>query len=55
MKELILKNNDISNIEILEKVKFKKLEKLNLEKNIITRINIFGRIDFKELKDLSNR
>ena len=35
LKELYLKHNNISDIKVLEKVKFEKLEKLNLEFNKI--------------------
>ena len=57
LKELDLNYNNISNIKILEKAKFNKLEKLFLNGNNISKnINQLGRLDFKELKelDLSN-
>ena len=39
LKELYLFNNNISDIKVLEKVKFEKLEKLNLSENKISKIN----------------
>ena len=52
LKELILNNNNISDIKILSKAKFKKLEILDLSQNKISNINIFENINFKGLKQL---
>jgi len=52
LKELILNNNNISEIKILSKAKFKKLEILDLSQNKISNINIFENINFKGLKQL---
>jgi len=51
--ELNLSWNNILDIKVLEKVKFNKLEKLNLRGNEISdNINILENVDFKELKEL---
>ena len=53
LKELYLSDNNISDIKVLKKVKFNKLEILNLEHNVISNnINILENINFKELKEL---
>ena len=52
LKELILNNNNISEIKILEKAKFEKLEILDLSQNKISNINIFENVDFEDLKQL---
>ena len=53
MKELELFSNNISDISVLEKVRFEKLEKLNLGSNKISNnINILKNVNFKELKEL---
>ena len=52
--ELNLSWNNISDIKILEKVKFNKLEKLDLGWNKISNnINILENVNFKELKELN--
>ena len=52
--ELDLSGNYITDIKVLEKVKFNKLEKLYLYANKITNdINILEKFDFKELKELN--
>ena len=53
LKELNLYKNNISDISVLENVKFEKLEKLNLGWNEISNnINILKNVNFKELKVL---
>ena len=52
LKELILNNNNISDIKILERTKFKKLEILDLSQNKISDINVLEKVNFKELKQL---
>ena len=52
LKELILYNNAISDIQVLEKAKFTKLEKLNLGDNKINNINSLEKMNFKKLKEL---
>ena len=47
-----LSYNKISDIKILEKVKFEKLEILYLIANKITDINILEKVNFKNLKKL---
>ena len=49
---LNLTNNNISDISILEKVKFEKLEKLFLDNNKIYDINVLSKVRLKELKEL---
>ena len=45
--------NNITDIKVLEKVKFEKLVKLYLGRNEISNnINILENVNFKELKDL---
>ena len=54
IKELNLSYNKLTNIEVLEDVKFEKLEKLNLSNNDISyRIYILKDVNFKELKELN--
>ena len=54
LKELKLSNNNISDIKVLERVKFEKLEKLDLGVNKISNnINILENVNFKELKELN--
>ena len=52
LKELDLYYNNISDIEILEKVKFEKLEILNLSLNKISYIKILEKVNYKELKKI---
>ena len=52
IKILNLTNNNISDINILEKIKFEKLEKLYLDNNKISDIKILEKVRFKELKEL---
>ena len=47
--------NEISDINILEKVNFKKLNKLDLSWNKISDIKILEKVNFKELKELNLR
>ena len=50
MKELNLSDNRIYRIPVLKKVKYEKLEKLNLENNYISTINL-KKDNFKELNN----
>ena len=52
LKELILNNNNISDIKPLEKVKFEKLEILDLSQNKISDISILKNVSLKGLKQL---
>ena len=52
LKELVLYNNDITCIQVLEKAKFSKIEKLNLGDNKINNIISLEKMNFKELKEL---
>ena len=52
LKELNLKENNISDIKPLETAKFYKLEILDLSKNNISDINSFEKVNFIELKKL---
>ena len=52
LKELILYNNEITDIQALQNSKFTKLEKLNLGDNKINNINALEKMNFKELKEL---
>ena len=53
LKELDSSNNNISDIIVLEKVKFEKLEILYLSGNYeLSDINILEKVNFKELKEL---
>jgi len=52
LKEIILNNNNISDLKILSQAKFDKLEILDLSQNKISDINIFKNVNFKELKQL---
>ena len=45
-----LSDNEISDIQVLENVKFEKLEKLNICCNKISDINILRKVNFKKLK-----
>ena len=56
IKELDLQNNNISDIKVLQNVKFNKIEILDLIINEITNINILKKVKFNKLKtfDLSN-
>ena len=53
LKELDLCGNDISDIRILEKAKFKKLEIIFLGNNKLTDINILEKVHFEKLKELN--
>ena len=54
LKELYLNSNNISDIKVLERVKFEKLEILNLGRNKISNnINQLENVNFKELKELN--
>lgn len=52
MKHLILKYNKISDISVLGKVKFDKLEVLSFGNNKISDISVFSGLYFKSLKKL---
>ena len=52
LKELILNNNNITDIKPLEKAKFEKLEILDLSQNKISDINIFKNVGFQGLRQL---
>ena len=52
LKELYLYGNNISDIKVLENVKFEKLEILSLSDNKISDINILEKVKFKELKKI---
>ena len=52
LKELILNNNNISDIKALKNAKFDKLEILDLTQNKISDINIFENVNFQKLKQL---
>ena len=52
LKELILNNNNISDIKPLEKVKFDKLEILDLSQNKISDLSILKNVSFKGLRQL---
>ena len=52
LKELILNNNNITDLRPLNKVKFKKLEILDLSQNKISDINQFENTHLEELKQL---
>jgi len=52
LKEINLSNTNISDIKILEKVNFEKLEILDLSLNErLSDINILEKVNFKELKN----
>ena len=54
IKILYLSNNEISNIECLQKCQFPFLEKLNLDCNNIINVDIFGKVQYPlEFLDLS--
>ena len=54
LKELNLSsNNNLFNVDILEKVNFKDLEILNLSDNDIVSLDCLERVDFKKLKKLN--
>jgi len=53
LKELELSENNISDIKVLEKLKFEKLEVLHLSSNYdISDINVLENVNFKELREL---
>ena len=52
IKSLYLEYNNISYINILEKLKLEKLIILNLSHNNISNINLLEKVNFKELKGL---
>ena len=52
IRVLNLTNNNIPDINILEKVKFEKLEKLCLDNNKISDINILEKVKLKNLKEV---
>ena len=52
IKILNLTNNNLSDINILEKVQLENLEKLCLDNNNISDISILEKVKFKELKEL---
>ena len=52
LKELILNNNNISDVKPLGKAKFEKLEILDLSQNKISDINIFEKVNLKGIKQL---
>ena len=47
-----LSNNEISDINVLEKVNFKELKELYLSYNKISDISVLEKVNFKELKEL---
>ena len=49
MKKLNLSDNKISDINVLEKAKFEKLEILELNNNIISDIDVFKRINIEKM------
>ena len=53
LKRLILENNNITNINALEKSKFVNLEKLYLNKNKISDINVLQNVKFEKLQNLN--
>lgn len=52
LKELILNNNNISDVKPLETAKFEKLEILDLSQNTISDISILEKVNFKGIKQL---
>ncbi len=52
MQILWISENNISNIDALEKVNFPQLRKLGLNKNQIKNINIFKKVKFPQLFEL---
>ena len=52
IKILNLTNNNLSDINILEKMQLENLEKLCLDNNKISDINILEKVKYKELKEL---
>ena len=52
LKELNLRGNQISDIKVLEKVKFENLEILNLSFNEISDIKVLEKVKFENLKEL---
>ena len=55
MNSLDLSSNQISDINVLEKVKFGKLKELDLSFNSIKDINVFNKTNFKDLNKLNLR
>ena len=53
LNELDLSDNNISDINVLKKVKFEKLKKLDLSRNDISDITVFKVASFKKLKKLN--
>ena len=53
LQELYLNNNQISDIKLLEKVKFENLEELDLNNNKISDIEILEKVKFYNLKTLN--
>ena len=51
LKEFDLSDSKISDIKVLEKLKFEKSEKINLGYNKISNIDILENVNFKELKE----
>ena len=50
---LYLNNNNITEINILEKVNFKELQTLDLSYNNISDINVFQKVEFNKLELLN--
>ena len=53
LKELNLKNNEITSIKVFGKCKFQNLEKLNLESNELTSIEVLEKCNFENLEELN--
>ena len=53
LKDFRLNCNEITDIKVLQKVRFEKLEKLHLINNNISNINVLEKVNFLELKDLN--
>ena len=47
-----MNQNEISDINVLDKVNFKELNELNLRSNKISDISLFEKVNFKELDGL---
>ena len=52
LKELLLYANEITDINVLEFVNFKKIEMLSFGINKIKDINVLDKVDFKEIKTI---